>query len=202
MKKTLYIACCLLCTATVVVSQEPDTSIARPSRLTNFIGTYPTPRTAALCGIIPGGGQAYNRKWWKIPIVYGAIGGVGYWAITTRQQYNALRDNYRWLVDGDISTNPTEAPYKNMNATQMKGYRDVFRSNSEKRFLWLGVTYLLSVTDAFVDAHLASFDVSDDLSFRLVPDIQSVPTGIGPSFGIGLRVGFVSSRAKTIPTCP
>jgi hypothetical protein len=202
MKKTLYIACCLLCTATVVVSQEPDTSIARPSRLGNFIGTYPTPRTAALCGIIPGGGQAYNRKWWKIPIVYGAIGGVGYWAITTRQQYNALRDNYKWLVDGDISTNPTEAPYKNMNATQMKGYRDVFRSNSEKRFLWLGVTYLLSVTDAFVDAHLASFDVSDDLSFRLVPDIQSVPTGIGPSFGIGLRVGFVSSRAKTIPTCP
>ena len=202
MKKTLFIACCLLCTATVLVSQEQDTVAARPSRLKNFIGPYPTPRTAALCGIIPGGGQAYNRKWWKVPIVYGAIGGVGYWAITTRQQYNALRDNYKLLVDGDAATNPTEAPYKNMSATQMKGYRDVFRTNSEKRFLWLGLTYLLSVTDAFVDAHLASFDVSDDLSFRLVPDIQSVSAGFGPSFGIGIRVGFVSSRAKTIPACP
>ncbi|MFM8488920.1 MAG: hypothetical protein ACKOCH_21505, partial [Bacteroidota bacterium] len=56
-----------------------------------------------------------------MPVVYGAIGGVGYWAITTRRQYNALRDNYKWLVDGDIATNPTEAPYKNMSATQMKG---------------------------------------------------------------------------------
>lgn len=202
MQKKLFIAFCLLCTATVLSSQDADTAAMRPSRIKNFIGTYPTPRTAALCGIIPGGGQAYNRKWWKIPVVYGAIGGVGYWAITTRQQYNALRDNYKLLVDGDVATNPAEAPYKNMSATQMKGYRDVFRTNSEKRFLWLGVAYLLSVTDAFVDAHLASFDVSDDLSFRLVPDIQSAATGIGPSFGIGIRVGFVSSRAKTIPACP
>ncbi|MFN5238741.1 MAG: DUF5683 domain-containing protein [Bacteroidota bacterium] len=202
MQKKLFIAFCLLCTATVLSSQDADTAAMRPSRIKNFIGTYPTPRTAALCGIIPGGGQAYNRKWWKIPVVYGAIGGVGYWAITTRQQYNALRDNYKLLVDGDVATNPAEAPYKNMSATQMKGYRDVFRTNSEKRFLWLGVAYLLSVTDAFVDAHLASFDVSDDLSFRLVPDIQSAATGIGPSFGIGIRVGFVSSRSKTIPACP
>ena len=64
MKKKLFIACCLLCTATLLVSQESDTTAVRPSRLKNFIGSYPTPRTAALCGIIPGGGQAYNRKWW------------------------------------------------------------------------------------------------------------------------------------------
>lgn len=155
-----------------------------------FVKKYPNPRAAALLAIVPGGGQAYNKKWWKIPLVYGALGGMSWWAISTNQQYVALRDNYKWVVDEDPNTNPFEEPYTFMSSSQLKGYRDIYRNYTEKRFLWLGITYLLSITDAFVDAHLARFDVSDDLSLKVVPAIQSGGGGFGPAFGVGLQLGI------------
>lgn len=178
-----------------VVITAADTSIVPIKRESFFYRyytkKYPNPRTAALLSfVLPGAGQAYNKKWWKIPIVYGALGGMTWLAVTNNKQYKALRDNYKWVVDGDDNTNPTEAPYINMSAAQLKNYRDVYRGYTEKSYLFLGVTYLLAVTDAFVDAHLKNFDVSDDLTLRLVPDIQSASGGIGASFGVGVQLGF------------
>ncbi len=165
----------------------------------NFTKKYPNPRTAALLSfILPGAGQAYNKKWWKIPIVYGALGGMTWLALKNEKQYKTLRTNYKWLVDGDDMTNPTEEPYIFMNASQMKSYRDIYRGYTEKSYLFLGVTYLLAVTDAFVDAHLKSFDVSDDLSLRVVPDIQSAPGAFGASFGVGLRLGIGKSSPSSL----
>ncbi len=156
-----------------------------------FVKKYPNPRTAALLSfILPGAGQAYNKKWWKIPIVYGALAGMTWLSIDNDREYQRLKKNYKLLVDGDDLTNPSEAPYTFMNANQMKGYRDQFRGYTEKSYLFLGITYLLAVTDAFVDAHLSQFDVSDDLTLRLVPDIQSASGGFGASFGVGIRLGF------------
>ena len=173
----------------------PDSSTNRTKREgffhRYFIKKYPNPRAAALLSfVLPGAGQAYNKKWWKIPIVYGALGGMTWLALDNDQEYQRLKKNYKLLVDGDDNTKPTEAPYIYMNATQMKGYRDQFRGFTEKSYLFLGITYLLAVTDAFVDAHLSRFDVSDDLSLRMVPDIQSVSNGFGASFGVGVRLGF------------
>ncbi|MBL7825252.1 MAG: hypothetical protein JNJ57_01385 [Saprospiraceae bacterium] len=175
---------------------ETNTSLPRKRGFFHrfFVEKYPNPPAAALLGIIPGGGQIYNKKWWKLPIVYGAIGGMAWWAITTDQQYTKLRDNYKWVVDGDDNTNPFEEPYTLMSSNQLKGYRDIYRTYTEKRYMWMGITYLLSVTDAFVDAHLSRFDVSDDLSMQLKPVIQSGPQGFGPAFGIGISLGFNSKR--------
>jgi Family of unknown function (DUF5683) len=157
----------------------------------NFVKKYPNPRVAALLSfVLPGAGQAYNKKWWKIPIVYGALGGMTWLALDNDKEYQKLKKNYKLLVDGDDNTNPTEAPYIYMSAPQMKGYRDQFRGYTEKSYLFLGITYLLAVTDAFVDAHLSQFDVSDDLSLRLAPDIQSASGGFGASFGVGIQLGF------------
>lgn len=156
-----------------------------------FVKKYPNPRAAALLSfLLPGAGQAYNKKWWKIPIVYGALGGMTWLALDNDKTYQGLKKNYKWLVDGDDNTNPTEAPYIYMSSGQMKSYRDQFRGYTEKSYLFLGITYLLAVTDAFVDAHLASFDVSDDLSLRLEPAIQSGAGGFGASFGVGIKLGF------------
>ncbi|MCB0524164.1 MAG: hypothetical protein KDC86_06555 [Saprospiraceae bacterium] len=163
-----------------------------------FVKKYPNPRAAAVLSfVLPGAGQIYNKKWWKLPIVYGALGGMTWLAVTNDKQYKELRTNYKWLVDGDETTNPVNEPYIYMSETQMKSYRDLFRNYTEKSYLFLGVTYLLVVTDAFVDAHLATFDVSDDLSLRIVPDIQSGSGSIGASFGVGIRLGF--GRAPSRP---
>lgn len=155
-----------------------------------FFQKYPNPKVAALLGIVPGLGQAYNRKWWKIPIVYAGIGGIAYAAITTDKTYQALKKNYKWRVDLDPETKTVDAPYVFMSDTQLKSYRDQFRGYTEKWYLFLGITYLLSITDAFVDAHMAHFDVSDDLTLKLAPAIESGQAGFGPSFGIGIHLGL------------
>jgi len=155
-----------------------------------FTNRYPDPRKAALlAAVFPGAGQAYNKKWWKLPIVYGALGGMTWWTLDNVKTYHEYRDNYKALVDGDPKTVPTDPKYALVEPATLLEYRDRFRKYSEQSYLTLGLLYLLSVTDAFVDAHLHNFDVSDDLSLRLVPQTQSAP-GFGASWGLGIQVRF------------
>jgi len=156
-----------------------------------FYKNYPKPGTAAILSmVLPGAGQAYNKKWWKVPIVWGALGGIAYGTFSTQKTYHELRDSYKLLVDGDPNTNPTESPYNTFDATRTKSYRDTYKGYTEKWILALGVTYLLAITDAFVDAHLARFDVSDDLSFRFKPALET-SAGL-PVFGLG--ISFTRSK--------
>ena len=166
-----------------------DTTADKPSFVRRFFNKdYPNPRKAALfSAIIPGAGQVYNKRWWKLPIVYGALGTALYFEIDNIKQYRELRDNYRWLVDEDPNTNPVEEPYTLIDATTMKGYRDQWRRYVEFSSITLGLAYLLQITDAFVDAHLRSFDVSDDLSLHFQPKIDASP-GLGATFGAGLSL--------------
>ncbi len=155
-----------------------------------FTKDYPNPKTAVFLSLaLPGAGQAYNKRWWKLPIVYGVLGGITYFEIDNIREYNRLRDNYKWVVDGDPNTNPTEAPYNQLDATSLKQYRDQWRRYVEQTSLFLGLAYILTATEAFVDAHLGRFDVSDDLSFRVQPKFQASPAG-QPVLGIGLTLQF------------
>ncbi|MCA0238556.1 MAG: DUF5683 domain-containing protein [Bacteroidetes bacterium] len=169
-------------------------SVEKPHR-TGFVRRffskdYPNPRKAAFLSLaLPGAGQAYNRHWWKLPIVYGAIGGMTWLEIQNVKQYRKLRDNYILLVDGDDNTNPTESPYNQIDATSMKAYRNQWRKYVEQTSLGLGLVYLLVAADAFVDAHLQRFDVSDDLSLRLKPQAETMPMG-GPVFGVGIQLAL------------
>ena len=112
-----------------------------------------------------------------------------YWEIDNIREYRALRDNYVWAVDDDPNTNPTESPYNQLDATSLKKYRDQFRRYAELTSLGLGLTYLAAAADAFVDAHLHSFDVSDDLSMRLRPAILPSTDGF-TTVGLGFRLQF------------
>jgi len=152
---------------------------------------YPNPRVAAFISMaLPGAGQAYNKKWWKVPIAWGALGGIAYGTFSTQRTYRDLREAYKITVNGG----EPKAPYNAFDAPRLKGYRDQFKSYTEKWYLALGVTYLLIVTDAFVDAHLARFDVDDDLSLRFKPSVEQAPGA--PAIGLGLSIGLHRSRAK------
>lgn len=211
----LFISLILLFFLTPVTAQLPDTVRVLPDsvaiRLSDslrrsrsfsvndyFTKDYPKPRRAAFLSLlIPGAGQAYNKRWWKLPIVYGVLGGVIWLEVDNVRQYRDLKYNYRLLVDGDPNTNPTEAPYNQIDAVRMKSYRDQWRKYVEQTSLVLGVAYLLQVTDAFVDAHLRDFDVSDDLSLKLKPKIDAVP-GMGPTFGAGISLQFGRNDSNKI----
>jgi hypothetical protein len=187
----------------------PDTLVPRevmqPNAWNRFWkDNYPNPRKALLLSFaLPGAGQAYNKKWWKIPIVYGALGALTWLEVDNIRQYRALRDNYKFLVDGDPGTNPTEEPYRSLDATRMRFYRDQYRRYVELTSVGLGLAYVLAATDAFVDAHLASFDVSDDLSLRMRPRFEQ---GFGGApvlgFGISLHLGDGRQAPRHFWTAP
>lgn len=169
---------------------QADTSISpgpivRRSAVGFLTKNYPNPRVAAFVSMaLPGAGQAYNKKWWKIPIAWGALGGIAYGTFSTQRTYRDLRDAYKITVNGG----EPKPPYNAFDAPRLKGYRDQFKGYVEKWYLALGVTYLLVVTDAFVDAHLARFDVDDNLSLRFKPSVEQAP-GV-PAFGFGFSIGL------------
>jgi hypothetical protein len=149
--------------------------------------------------MLPGWGQAYNRSYWKIPIVYGLIGLSGAQASTYHKQYIRYRDAYRIRVDGDSLTIDEYA--KSQTNALLKSNRDAFRQGRDTYILLTLGAYLLQVVDAAVDAHLSLFTVSDDLSLRwhLVPlrwpgDASGHygAAGMGMSSrGTGLQVGLI-----------
>ncbi|MBK6392580.1 MAG: hypothetical protein KA109_19130 [Saprospiraceae bacterium] len=120
---------------------------------------------------IPGAGQIYNKRWWKLPLVYGAYGAALYNIKYSRDNYaewngyytEALRTNMPVLVRPDIS----------FNAKQIKVYRDRFRDKKDVAiFMTIGV-HLLASLEAFVDSHLKSFSMDEDLSFKTFPETRS-----------------------------
>lgn len=176
----------------VIKHETPDTLPAKPGFIKRILTkNYPNPGTAVWLSLaLPGAGQAYNKKWWKLPIVYGVLGVLTYTEIDNIKQYNILKDNYRWVVDGDPTTNPSEAPYTLMDATRLKFYRDQWRGYVELNTVLLGLAYILTATEAYVDAHLARFDVSDDLSLRIRPAMHATPdNGYAIGLGVALQIG-------------
>lgn len=130
---------------------------------------YSSPRKASIMSaIVPGLGQAYNRKYWKVPVIYAGLGVSSYFFYTNNGWYNDYRRALRAaaaiggpgnaVVDGVLYT--TE---------DLKTQKVFYRKRRDFAGMAIGIIYLLNIIDANVDAHLKTFDVSDDLSLRLMP---------------------------------
>ena len=136
--------------------------------------------------MLPGLGQAYNKKYWKIPIIYAGIGVMIYFISNNSREYKRFSDTYDY-VEGDLEKTPYE-DYLGYSSWQLKSARDIYRRNLDYSYIITGLWYLLNVVDASVDAHLFEFEVSDDLSLKIEPDIRYLPqdhktyTGIKVSF--------------------
>lgn len=135
-----------------------------------------SPRKAALrSAILPGLGQIYNRKYWKLPIVYGALGGSGAYFMYNLNNYRDTRFAYR--VKYNMRVNGTDTALfprirrdlKNLSEESLRYYRDQFRRDIDYSALFFILLWGLNVVDAAVDAHLKAFDVSPDLSLQLRP---------------------------------
>lgn len=128
-----------------------------------------SPRKAAIYSTIcPGLGQAYNKKYWKVPVVYVGFAALGYFIYTNQKDYIQYRTAYRIRMDGDPLTVDEFAltivkDDKLLKATQtLHRWRDL-------SIFGTALLYVLNIVDATVDAHLFSFDVSDDLSLHFQP---------------------------------
>lgn len=141
---------------------------------------YPSPgRALAYSLIVPGAGQFYNKKYVKVGIVYGGFAGI-----LTGINWQANReDRFQTALELKLENLPHEFSGTSLDSERaLKSRRDQYRKNRELLTIGLGLFYLLNGLDAYVDAHLLQFDVSDDLSLVLSPfSAQSGP-------GISLRI--------------
>ncbi|HNT20617.1 MAG TPA: DUF5683 domain-containing protein [Saprospiraceae bacterium] len=120
------------------------------------------PRTALFLGLLlPGAGQAYNGRWWKIPLAYGAYGFSFYMISSTRKTYRVWNNNFNQAVR--TGKKVEVAPGIEFDSRQIKLIRDQARDNKDRAvFLMIGI-HGLSALEAFVDAHLKNFNIDDDL---------------------------------------
>lgn len=139
-----------------------------------------SPRKAALrSAILPGWGQAYNRKYWKIPIIYAAGGVITGFLIYNNRQYITARNN----VEDSLAKKVNPSNIDRLNRDQFRTWRDM------NIFLLLGL-YALNIVDANVDAHLKEFDVGENLSFTIKPYLYSHQLTNRPVGGLALNFKF------------
>ena len=123
---------------------------------------YKSPKKAALLSLVPGVGQAYTKKYWKIPIIYSALIFSGYYINENNSKYVLYRDTYLNRMDG-ISDD------LNYTDSQLITLKDFYKRNREISIMLFSLSYILNIIDASVNAHLFEYEVSEDISFKIEP---------------------------------
>jgi len=155
-----------------------------PKDTTDLNGKLPDPKSVMHKSmIIPGWGQIVNKQAWKVPIVYGLLGGVAYYSIYLTKKYHDYRAAYYNLdpqqTNNDFRFGQTPSYIsKNANVDQLKTIRNTYRNRRDMAYIGVALAYGLNIIDAYVYAHMRSFDVSKDLSMRarIKPGITSQAT--------------------------
>jgi hypothetical protein len=148
-----------------------------------------SPKKAALySSFLPGLGQAYNHKYWKIPIIYAGFAATGYFISSNGKLYRDFRDAYAFKSTASTGDPPNEYAIR-YSTDQLLTAREYYRRNLEVSWIVTGVWYILNIVDATVDAHFFDYDISDDLSLQIKPHsplMQSHP-GLHPGFSVCLK---------------
>lgn len=165
----------------------------------------PNPQRALwLALVLPGAGQIYNRKYWKLPLVYGGFMGCIYAMTWNNMMYKDYSQAYLDIMDDDPNTNSYNKFLHlgmQIDASNEERYKQIFKSRKDKYRRWrdmsffvmIGV-YALSVIDAYVDAELSVFDISKDLSLKVEPTIIQNHNGGNPlqaqTLGVNCSLNF------------
>ena len=159
----------------------------------------PNSTKAILWAFLPGGGQIYNRKYWKLPIVWGAFMACYYSITWNNRQYQEYHAAYRdlsgpdpehntsWLVFAPAGAQASDyQQYQSSLRSTLKRGNDFYRRYRDLSIVATVLVYGLSILDAYVDAELYTFDISPDLSLRVVPEVGLPKLGL-PSYQMGVN---------------
>lgn len=173
--KVFFIVCFLITVSFHSFSQSDTSSELKHS---------PT-KAAIMSACLPGLGQIYNKKYWKLPIIYAGAAAVTYFAISNTHYYNKYKEAYIFSTDGD-STTVSEFAYSPADLLIIKNY---YRHNLELTYIFAFGIYALNIIDAIVDAYLFDFSVDDNLTMKISPFVfcfaGNYSTGLSLSFNIG-----------------
>ena len=140
-----------------------------------------SPQKAALySAALPGLGQAYNEKYWKIPIIYAGFGTLAYFINQNNTEYNKFKEAYAFVSSEETGEPPNEYVDRYENKDDLRKLKDYYRRNLELSYILTGALYILNIIDASVDAHFFEFNVDKDLSLEVSPYID--PNIENPAF--------------------
>lgn len=172
-------------TATIIRPYDIPTDVEGAVIVPEKVSDWPVPKKALMWAIIPGGGQVYNRRWWKVPLVAG-----GFYALYRNVDYN--QDLYRRLRTAyELKLKNEEHEFSQTgidNVTTLRNLRDRYDKNTQLGYVFMVLGYALQGIEAYVDAHLRQFDIDDDLSFRFKPVLESTPIAAHPVLGLGVVI--------------
>ncbi|MBR5918911.1 MAG: hypothetical protein IKZ83_03295, partial [Prevotella sp.] len=231
LRNNILLACCLwTATATAQIDSIPDRIFeseevfaadsligegilkgVRVKKKRDWASWRPeTKRAMWLSIVLPGAGQIYNRKYWKLPIIYGGFVGCAYAMRWNNQMYHDYSQAYMDLMDDDPKTESYNqfmhlgAKITDANITR---YQELFRKRKDRYRRWRDMSffvmvgiYAMSVVDAYVAASLSEFDISDDLSLEVSPAVMGNPAATNPykPTGIGLQCSLTFSKRNKL----
>ena len=147
-------------------------------------------KAAIYSAVLPGLGQGYNKKYWKIPIIYAGFTVFVYLIVTNNNEYQQYKEAYTYVVTGDSSYTDNELVDK-YSADQLQQSMDYYQRNMELSIILGSLWYIIQIIDASVDAHFFEYDISDDLSIKWEPMLTPAPAynASNRSYG-GVRITF------------
>jgi hypothetical protein len=161
----IFILCLLGITAT---AQQDTLKKPMPDSLTEKL--HSPKKATIMSACLPGLGQIYNKKYWKVPIIYAGIGVFTYLIVFNTDNYLTYKSAYIESSHGDSTGNYSEI-VKKYTLDNIASAREYYRRNLEITIIFSAIWYVLNIVDAAVDAHLFTYDISRDLSVRVEPTL-------------------------------
>ncbi|MFT7395818.1 MAG: hypothetical protein ACI96G_000550 [Flavobacterium sp.] len=182
MNKIVYTALLFFIVGHTTVSAQVKTDaalVAKDTVKTNDIDPLTPAKAAFYSAVLPGLGQAYNKKYWKIPLVYGAIGTSLYFYLDNNKKYHQYRDAYKRRLEGY-----SDDDYGYLDDNRLIAGQKFYQRNRDLSALFVVAFYALNIIDANVDAALLQFNVDENLSVRPViyPNDVTFKTNVGLTF--------------------
>ena len=173
-----------------------DTAVTVAAKKDSVVKKKHDPRVATRrSAIIPGWGQAYNRQYWKLPLVYGALAVPASLFVYNNTWYQRTKEAYDILVNGG-DTSQIHDDLQGFDPASLQYYRNDFRKNRDYSALFFLLVWGLNIVDATVSAHLKDFNVSDDLSLRVRPDFNIYTK----TPAVSMALNFRTKQPKMLPS--
>jgi len=174
-----------LCFASEVRSQSSELKVSVPDSVMEK--KHSPHKATIMSALLPGLGQIYNKKYWKVPVIYVGLGIMTYFIVTNTNYYLDYKCAYIEKINGDSTGNYSELVHK-YTADNLLSAREYYRRNLEISILITAIWYVINIVDASVDAHLFTYNISKDLSLKVEPTLLS--PGLGKNYTSGIRLSL------------
>lgn len=150
-------------------------------------GDHSPAKAAMLSSVFPGLGQIYNKKYLKVGLVYAALGAASYAIVWNQDQYKIYERAFYSQIDDDQTNDQFDGVYDERQLIELQNF---YRQQRDLSIILGALAYGLQILDAYVDAHLMYYDVSDDLSLRWEPAVINNQANMPSAVGLGITLSF------------